>query len=96
MSAKRILEVFDTSRVSPTARHGGANNRWYADSWSRGVHDVSFAYPDAREPMLEQVSPQPGQTVAFIGSTGSGKTTLVNLVPRFYDATDGGLVDGKE
>jgi ATP-binding cassette subfamily B protein len=59
--------------------------------------NVSFAYPDSREAMLEGItfSAQPGQTVAFIGSTGSGKSSLVNLVPRFYDATEGQvLVDG--
>ena len=99
VSAKRILEVLDTEpHVTDGTRTEGARN---ADSTP--VHgrvefrDVSFTYPDAREPMLEHVSftAQPGQTVAFIGSTGSGKTTLVNLVPRFYDATDGQvLVDG--
>ncbi|WP_300745169.1 ABC transporter ATP-binding protein [uncultured Bifidobacterium sp.] len=99
VSAKRILEVLDTEpHVTDGTRTEGAKN---ADG--APVHgcvefrDVSFTYPDAREPMLEHVSftAQPGQTVAFIGSTGSGKTTLVNLVPRFYDATDGQvLVDG--
>ncbi|MBT1179795.1 ABC transporter ATP-binding protein [Bifidobacterium vespertilionis] len=59
--------------------------------------NVSFAYPDSRENALEGVSftARPGQTVAFIGSTGSGKSSLVNLVPRLYDATGGQvLVDG--
>ena len=99
VSAKRILEVLDTEpHVTDGTRTEGAKN---ADgTLVRGrveFRDVSFTYPDAREPMLEHVSftAQPGQTVAFIGSTGSGKTTLVNLVPRFYDATDGQvLVDG--
>ncbi|MFR0619023.1 ABC transporter ATP-binding protein [Bifidobacterium thermophilum] len=99
VSAKRILEVLDTEpHVTDGTRTEGAKN---ADGTPvRGrveFRDVSFTYPDAREPMLEHVSftAQPGQTVAFIGSTGSGKTTLVNLVPRFYDATDGQvLVDG--
>lgn len=99
VSAKRILEVLDTEpHVTDGTRTEGAKN---ADGTPvRGrveFRDVSFTYPDAREPMLEHVSftAQPGQTVAFIGSTGSGKTTLVNLVPRFYDATDGPvLVDG--
>ncbi|MBM6981707.1 MAG: ABC transporter ATP-binding protein [Bifidobacterium thermophilum] len=99
VSAKRILEVLGTEpHVTDGTRTEGAKN---ADGTPvRGrveFRDVSFTYPDAREPMLEHVSftAQPGQTVAFIGSTGSGKTTLVNLVPRFYDATDGQvLVDG--
>ncbi|KFI62014.1 ABC transporter ATP-binding protein [Bifidobacterium cuniculi] len=59
--------------------------------------DVSFTYPDSREAMLEHVSftAEQGQTVAIIGSTGSGKSSLINLVPRFYDVTEGQvLVDG--
>ena len=58
---------------------------------------VSFAYPNADEKILEDVSfkVKKGQTVAFIGSTGSGKSTLINLVPRFYDVTEGAVrVDG--
>ena len=58
---------------------------------------VSFAYPDADEKILEDVSfkVKKGQTVAFIGSTGSGKSTLINLVPRFYDVTEGAVrIDG--
>lgn len=59
--------------------------------------NVSFKYPDAEEYMLENISfkVNQGETIAFIGSTGSGKSTLINLVPRFYDATEGEvLVDG--
>ncbi len=59
--------------------------------------NVSFSYPDAEEAVLENISfkVEKGQTVAFIGSTGSGKSTLINLVPRFYDVTSGQvLVDG--
>ncbi len=59
--------------------------------------NVSFKYPDAEEYVIENVtfSAKRGETVAFIGSTGSGKSTLINLVPRFYDATEGEvLVDG--
>ncbi|NMF01641.1 ABC transporter ATP-binding protein [Bifidobacterium boum] len=99
VSAKRILEVLDTTpRITDGERTQGANNLDGTPIRGRvEFRDVSFAYPDSREPMLEHVSftAEPGQTVAFIGSTGSGKTTLVNLVPRFYDATDGQvLVDG--
>ena len=59
--------------------------------------NVSFSYPDAVEPVLEDISftAKQGDTVAFIGSTGSGKSTLINLVPRFFDATGGEvLIDG--
>ncbi|HEY4228193.1 MAG TPA: ABC transporter ATP-binding protein [Candidatus Limnocylindrales bacterium] len=59
--------------------------------------NVEFRYPGAQEPVLRAVSfaAEPGETVAIVGSTGSGKTTLVNLIPRFYDATEGAvLVDG--
>ncbi len=59
--------------------------------------NVSFKYPDAKEYILENISfkAEKGETVAFIGSTGSGKSTLINLVPRFYDATSGEvLIDG--
>jgi ATP-binding cassette subfamily B multidrug efflux pump len=60
-------------------------------------HDVSFAYGNADENVLEHISftARPGQTTAFIGSTGSGKSTLVNLIPRFYDVTSGSItIDG--
>jgi len=59
--------------------------------------NVSFAYPGGDEPVIKNVSfiARPGQTTAFIGATGSGKSTLVQLVPRFYDATEGNvLVNG--
>lgn len=59
--------------------------------------DVSFSYPDAPEKVLENITftAEPGKTIAFIGSTGSGKSTLINLIPRFYDVTAGQvLVDG--
>ena len=61
--------------------------------------NVSFRYPDAEECVLNDVSfrSYPGQTIAFIGSTGSGKSTLINLIPRFYDATSGQvLIYGKD
>ncbi|MBT1173137.1 ABC transporter ATP-binding protein [Bifidobacterium sp. MA2] len=96
VSAQRVMEVLDTD---PLVKDGPGVSRETADV-PRGeveFRDVSFTYPDSREPMLEHVSFKAtrGQTVAFIGSTGSGKSTLVNLVPRFHDATEGQvLVDG--
>ena len=60
-------------------------------------HDVEFGYPGAEEPVLHAISfvARPGETTAIIGSTGSGKTTLINLIPRLYDVTGGSVtVDG--
>ena len=59
--------------------------------------DVSFRYPDAKDDVIQNISfsAKPGQTTAFIGSTGCGKSTVINLIPRFYDVTQGGiLLDG--
>lgn len=93
VSAKRIMEVLNTplsivdgTKQAPTDRVGEVEFR-----------NVSFKYPDAEEYVIENISfkANRGETVAFIGSTGSGKSTLINLVPRFYDATEGEvLVDG--
>lgn len=96
VSAERVLEVFDTDPIvrSGKERHGVAREQGSVE-----FKDVSFTYPDAREPMLSHINftARPGQTVAFIGSTGSGKSSLVNLVPRFYDASQGQvLVDGRD
>ena len=58
---------------------------------------MTFVYPDGEEPVLKHVSfaAQKGETIAFIGSTGSGKSTLINLIPRFYDVSEGQIrIDG--
>ncbi len=62
-------------------------------------HHVSFRYPGAEEDVLHDISftAKPGQTTAIIGSTGSGKSTMINLIPRFYDVTEGFItLDGKD
>ena len=94
VAAKRILEVLDTE---PGIVDG---ERTEPAEGARGTVEfrhVSFRYPDAEEDALHDISftARQGETVAFIGATGCGKSTLVNLVPRFYDATAGEvLVDG--
>ena len=90
VSAKRVNEVLDsTSSVQEGEFNGNT------DSKGKIVFkNVSFKYPDAEEYVLKDISfeASPGETVAFIGSTGSGKSTLINLIPRFYDATEGEII----
>ncbi len=94
VSADRIMEVLETeTSVAPPKQPA-------ATPAAKGVVEfdhVSFAYPGAESPVLKDLSFRltPGRTTAIIGSTGSGKTTLVNLIPRLFDATGGKvLVDG--
>jgi len=95
VSADRIADVLETE---PVIRDPEEPKEF--DGRSKGrieFRDVSFRYPDALENVLCNISftAEPGQTTAFIGSTGCGKSTLVNLIPRFYDTTEGAvLVDG--
>lgn len=94
VSAERINEVLD---ADITIKDGKINKDTTTEKGIVEFKNVSFKYPDADEYLLKDISfkAEKGQTVAFIGSTGSGKSTLINLVPRFYDATDGEvLVDG--
>ena len=94
VSAKRINEVLDTDI---TIKDGKINKLTTNEVGTVEFKNVSFKYPDADEYLLKNISfkANKGETVAFIGSTGSGKSTLINLVPRFYDATEGKvLVDG--
>ena len=90
VSAKRVNEVLNsTSSVQEGEFNGNT------DSKGKIVFkNVSFKYPDAEEYVLKDISfeASPGETVAFIGSTGSGKSTLINLIPRFYDATEGEII----
>lgn len=95
VSAGRIKEVLETENSIKDGNKGIAG---VTEKGTIEFKDVSFKYPDASEYLLEKISfkANQGETVAFIGSTGSGKSTLVNLIPRFYDATEGEvLVDGQ-
>ncbi len=94
VSAVRINEVLDTEI---SIKDGLLENINTNQTGTVEFKNVSFKYPDAEEYLLKNISfkANKGETVAFIGSTGSGKSTLINLVPRFYDVTDGEiLVDG--
>ncbi len=94
VSANRINEVLDTEE---SIKDGSIDKVTTKEKGTVEFKNVSFKYPDAKEYLLRNISfkAEEGQTIAFIGSTGSGKSTLINLVPRFYDATEGEvLVDG--
>ena len=94
VAAKRILEVLQTK---PAILDGTQTDSTQPCKGKIEFCNVSFRYPDAEEDVLKNITftAEPGQTIALIGSTGCGKSTVVNLVPRFYDATEGEvLVDG--
>lgn len=93
-SAERIAKVLETdvSLTDPDAPVDVSTARGLVE-----FRDLEFRYPGAEEPVLRGITftASPGQTTAIVGSTGSGKSTLINLLPRFYDATEGGvLIDG--
>lgn len=95
VSAGRIDEILNTEDAikDPTSPVNFKESK----KGTLRFHDVSFKYPNADEYVLKNISftARPGETTAFIGSTGSGKSTLVNLIPRFYDVTDGEItLDG--
>ncbi|MEK0153885.1 ABC transporter ATP-binding protein [Arthrobacter oryzae] len=95
VSADRIGEVLTTESSVRPPEHPvtAAAGRGGAGSGEMEMHDVGFAYPGAEQPVLSGISftARSGQTTAIIGSTGSGKTTLVNLLPRLFDATSGAV-----
>ena len=93
ISANRINEVLEEKITIKSGKFNGQTE----ETGTVEFKNVSFKYPDADEYVLKDISfkANKGETIAFIGSTGSGKSTLINLVPRFYDATEGEvLVDG--
>ena len=99
VSAQRVLEVLDTDPIVKTGTKTAADVARLGGGKTGTVEfrNVSFTYPGSREATLEGIdfTAEKGQTVAFIGSTGSGKSSLINLVPRFYDTSQGQvLVDG--
>lgn len=94
VSAARINEVLETKSTLPNGKLTGEDT---TEQGTVEFRNVSFKYPDAEEYLLHNISfkVNQGETIAFIGSTGSGKSTLINLVPRFYDVTEGEiLIDG--
>ena len=94
VSSKRINEVLDQDIL---IKDGKLDEDDVHEVGTVEFRNVSFKYPDADEYVLKDISfkVEKGETIAFIGSTGSGKSTLINLVPRFYDVTEGSiLIDG--
>jgi len=91
VSAGRIADVLETKAVINDAQNPKSFNQPFSGTIE--FRNVCFRYPDALEDVLHDITftAQPGQTTAFIGSTGSGKSTIVNLIPRFYDVTDGAV-----
>ena len=94
VSANRIKEILDEDPIIKSPENG------VKDTEIKGLvefDNVSFVYPNGEEAVLKDISftAKKGETIAFIGSTGSGKSTLINLIPRFYDVTKGSIkVDG--
>ena len=94
VSANRIMEVLNTEPIIKSPKNG------IKDTENKGTiefENVFFTYPNGEEPVIKDVSfsGKKGEVIAFIGSTGSGKSTLINLIPRFYDVTKGSIkIDG--
>jgi ATP-binding cassette subfamily B protein len=95
VSIQRIGEILKTKNSIKESKNPKKFNK--QSEGKIEYRNVSFAYPDSEEPVIKNISftANPGETTAFIGSTGSGKSTVINLLPRFYDVTEGEiLIDG--
>lgn len=94
VSANRIQELLDQEPLIKNPQNGICNTKIKGEI---EFDNVTFTYPDGEVPVLKDISfkVKKGETIAFIGSTGSGKSTLINLIPRFYDVTEGSIkIDG--
>lgn len=101
-SSKRVNEVLKTVSAIKQKELTPEQLKKITNTKESGIlefKDVSFTYPDASQPVIEHISfkTKPGTTTAIIGSTGSGKSSIINLIPRFYDATSGSVcLDGND
>jgi ATP-binding cassette, subfamily B, multidrug efflux pump len=101
-SSKRVNEVLKTVSAIKEKELTPEQLKKITNTKESGIlefKDVSFTYPDASQPVIEHISfkTKPGTTTAIIGSTGSGKSSIINLIPRFYDATSGSVcLDGND
>ena len=94
VSANRIQELLEAKPLIVSPENGVTETK---EQGHVAFEHVTFTYPDGEEPVLRDISftAKKGETIAFIGSTGSGKSTLINLIPRFYDVTEGSIkIDG--
>ena len=98
--ARRIKEVIDSPKSFDEDEIDPKKTELFTNRKTRGIvkfNDVTFAYPDGEKPCISNISfeTKPGKITAIIGSTGSGKSTVINLIPRFYDVTSGSItLDG--
>ena len=98
--SRRIQEVLDTKDNEQTSIVDKNEYEKFKNKTTKGVlkfNNVTFTYPGSDKPCIENISfeTKPGKTLAIIGSTGAGKSTVINLIPRFYDATEGSItLDG--
>ena len=100
VSARRVAEILETeSLIRDAGEAAGAEPSAETGALTLTFDHVTFVYPDGEEAVLKDISfeARSGETVAFIGSTGSGKSTLISLIPRFYDAASGRiLLNGRD
>lgn len=97
--ANRVADIFDIKSSMAYPETSGSNDISTENTAAVEFSDVSFSYNDSSEYAIEHISftARPGETIGIIGGTGSGKSTLVNLISRFYDASEGSIsIDGKD